>query len=339
MIQPFARAPAASPRSSCRGRTGATPGRAPRPVRTRKPPGVTVEHRPEDARRVEPRQAEPLDVAARRDEGGDLAVRQEGVLRDRRKRRHRRTRAPTLRATALDLGGAAPCAAVWHEPVAAPFRPSFTMLRPCTRLDARPPLRRRLILPARRGHRGDRLVVAACDSGSAQPPANGRHERLGGTSGQRRRCASSAPRRPASTRGPATSATAANGSGTGDDQRRRQQRRRRWDERGDDARHRGPDDCRDVHRADPTRRRHRLRQLQAERDHDGPAGSSRLQAKTALVPCGAETAIAAALKTTTSGWATCAGPERLTAQPAAGVDEDRAAAARARRPRASRSCR
>lgn len=40
---------------------------------------------------------------------------------------------------------------------------------------------------------------------------------------------------------------------------------------------------------------------------------ARLHAKTAIVPCGAEAAIAAALKTTVAGWAPCSAPARLTA--------------------------
>ena len=40
---------------------------------------------------------------------------------------------------------------------------------------------------------------------------------------------------------------------------------------------------------------------------------ARLKAKTALVPCGAEAAIATALKTTTTGWAACVAPARMTA--------------------------
>ena len=40
---------------------------------------------------------------------------------------------------------------------------------------------------------------------------------------------------------------------------------------------------------------------------------TRLKAKTALVPCGAEAAVATALKTTTSGWAACVAPARLNA--------------------------
>ena len=50
------------------------------------PAGVAVEDRPEHARRVEARQAEPLDVAVRRHERAGLAVRQEAVLGDRRER-------------------------------------------------------------------------------------------------------------------------------------------------------------------------------------------------------------------------------------------------------------
>ena len=46
--------------------------------------GVAVEDRAEHARRVEARQAQPLDVAARRDQRGGLAVGQEAVVGDRR---------------------------------------------------------------------------------------------------------------------------------------------------------------------------------------------------------------------------------------------------------------
>ena len=48
--------------------------------------GIAVQDRPEHARRVEPRQAHPLDVAARRHQRARLAIREEGVVRDRRKR-------------------------------------------------------------------------------------------------------------------------------------------------------------------------------------------------------------------------------------------------------------
>ena len=47
---------------------------------------VAVQQRAEDARRVHPRQAHPLHVAARRDERGRLAVRQEAVVGDRGER-------------------------------------------------------------------------------------------------------------------------------------------------------------------------------------------------------------------------------------------------------------
>src|SRR5437867_620846 len=40
---------------------------------------------------------------------------------------------------------------------------------------------------------------------------------------------------------------------------------------------------------------------------------ARLKAKTALAPCGAEAAIAAALKTSAFGWAACIAADRLTA--------------------------
>ena len=46
-------------------------------------PGVAVEHRAEDRRAVEARQAHPLDVAARRHERAHLAVGEERVVRDR----------------------------------------------------------------------------------------------------------------------------------------------------------------------------------------------------------------------------------------------------------------
>ena len=48
--------------------------------------GGTIQDRPEDARAVGPGHAQPLDAAARADERRDLAVAQEPVLRDRRKR-------------------------------------------------------------------------------------------------------------------------------------------------------------------------------------------------------------------------------------------------------------
>ena len=44
---------------------------------------VAVEDGAEDAGRVDPRQAQPLDVSARRDECGRLAIGEEGVLPDR----------------------------------------------------------------------------------------------------------------------------------------------------------------------------------------------------------------------------------------------------------------
>ena len=52
--------------------------------------GLPVEQAPEDARRVEPRRAEPVDRAVRRDERTRMAVGEEGVLGDRGKRRRRR---------------------------------------------------------------------------------------------------------------------------------------------------------------------------------------------------------------------------------------------------------
>ena len=50
------------------------------------PAGRAVQHRAEHARRVQPGQAHPLHVAARRDQRGGLAVGQEAVLADRRER-------------------------------------------------------------------------------------------------------------------------------------------------------------------------------------------------------------------------------------------------------------
>ncbi len=49
--------------------------------------GVPVQQRAEHARAVQPRQAHPLDCPARRHQRGDLAVRQERVVGDRRVRR------------------------------------------------------------------------------------------------------------------------------------------------------------------------------------------------------------------------------------------------------------
>ena len=49
-------------------------------------PRVAVEHRPEDARRVHARQAQPLHAPARGHESGRLAVRQEAVVGDGRER-------------------------------------------------------------------------------------------------------------------------------------------------------------------------------------------------------------------------------------------------------------
>ena len=59
--------------------------------------GVTVEHRAEHARRVDPRQAHPLDVAARSDERDRLAIGQKPVVSDRGKR------APAQRHVGDDL--------------------------------------------------------------------------------------------------------------------------------------------------------------------------------------------------------------------------------------------
>ena len=80
--------------------------------------GVAVEHRAEHARRVHPRQAEPLDVAVGRDERGRLAVRQERVVGDRGERaasepgagRAVPHRAPTVAALRrADQVGRRPC--------------------------------------------------------------------------------------------------------------------------------------------------------------------------------------------------------------------------------------
>ena len=57
----------------------------------RNDPGLPVQQAAEDARRVEPRDAQPVDRAVGCDERARVAVGQEGVVRDRReRRRHRR---------------------------------------------------------------------------------------------------------------------------------------------------------------------------------------------------------------------------------------------------------
>ncbi len=55
-------------------------------------PRVAVEDRAEDARRVEPRQAQPLDAAARGDQRTGLAIGEEPVVRDRWERARRRAK-------------------------------------------------------------------------------------------------------------------------------------------------------------------------------------------------------------------------------------------------------
>ena len=78
--------------------------------RQREHAGVAVEHRAEQARAVHPWHAHPLDVAARRDERRRLAVRQEGVVGDRRERaareRHVRQHRPhvSMRRAAASAG-------------------------------------------------------------------------------------------------------------------------------------------------------------------------------------------------------------------------------------------
>ncbi len=53
--------------------------------------GLAIKQRPEDAGRVEPRHAEPVDRPVGRHQGAGVAVGEEGVVRDRReRRRHRR---------------------------------------------------------------------------------------------------------------------------------------------------------------------------------------------------------------------------------------------------------
>ena len=56
---------------------------------SRKEPGLAVEQVAEDARRVEARNAEPVDRSVGRDQGAGVAVGEEGVVGDRRKRRGR----------------------------------------------------------------------------------------------------------------------------------------------------------------------------------------------------------------------------------------------------------
>jgi hypothetical protein len=61
-------------------------------------PGVAIEDRTEHARGVEPREAHPVHVAARRDERARLAVRQERVVGDGRERARAEPRRPGVRA-------------------------------------------------------------------------------------------------------------------------------------------------------------------------------------------------------------------------------------------------
>ena len=79
--------------------------------------GVAVEHRAEHARRVEARQAEPLDVAVRRHQRARLAVRQEAVVGDRRERA--RCRSPPSRTHV-------------SQARARPLRPAARSPRPST---------------------------------------------------------------------------------------------------------------------------------------------------------------------------------------------------------------
>ena len=63
-------------------------GRNREPVRTQpEAAGLPVEQAPEHARRVEARNAQPVDRPVGRDQRSGVAVRQEGVIRDRRERR------------------------------------------------------------------------------------------------------------------------------------------------------------------------------------------------------------------------------------------------------------
>ena len=85
MIQPATGAPARlehhrARQVPARGRDGDAGGAEPERAR------VAVEHRAEHARRVDAGQAQPFDVAARRDQRDRLAVGQKAVVGDRRKR-------------------------------------------------------------------------------------------------------------------------------------------------------------------------------------------------------------------------------------------------------------
>ena len=103
------------------------------------PASVAVQHRGEDARPVHPRQAQPLDVAARRHESRDLAIGKESVLRDGRERAPARRRMRSVRQRARHSLRAplrtARHRAVRHHPraYAQLARPGATAYRSCYR--------------------------------------------------------------------------------------------------------------------------------------------------------------------------------------------------------------
>ena len=89
---------------SCRARSAAGWGRRCSTGPKRKKPGRAVEQRAEHARRVGPREAQPLDRPVGRDQRADLAVGQERVVGDRRKSRHVHLSVARLRRTGSPLG-------------------------------------------------------------------------------------------------------------------------------------------------------------------------------------------------------------------------------------------
>ena len=79
--------------------------------------GLPVQQAAEDARRVEPRDAQPVDRAVRRDEGSRVTVGQERVVGDRReRRRHRRALCGRVRWRRPRLTGSSTARATCRSP-------------------------------------------------------------------------------------------------------------------------------------------------------------------------------------------------------------------------------
>ena len=124
------------------------------------PPGVPVQQGAENARAVHPRQAHPLDRAARRDQRGDLAVRQEAVIGDRRVRRE----VVILRAERGTAGQAGP-----SYPSPRP-RPGRLLSGPSSPAQGRPPAPQGALpapWPVRPGPAAPRPAPAASPAGVA----------------------------------------------------------------------------------------------------------------------------------------------------------------------------